>query len=63
MYISYTGIFINLCILFGGILKNPGVPQAIIDRVLKEQLGKGDDADWESDEDEEKGREIFVQTG
>jgi len=36
MYISYTGIFINLCILFGGILKNPGVPQAIIDRVLKE---------------------------
>ena len=58
MYISYTGIVINLCILFGGILNNPGMPQAMIDRVLKEQLGKGGDADWESDDDEEKGREI-----
>ena len=58
MYISYSGIVINLLILFGGILKNPGMPQAIIDRVLKEQLGKGEDADWESDDDEEKVKEV-----
>lgn len=54
LYISYTGLGINLLALFGGILKNPGIPQPIIDRILKEQLGKGDDADEESDEDDEE---------
>ncbi len=30
----------NLAMLFAGILKNPGIPQSLIDKILKEQLGK-----------------------
>ena len=26
VYFSYAGLFINICILFTGILKNPGIP-------------------------------------
>jgi len=32
---AYAGIIFNLYLLFGGILKNPGVPQSYIDRELK----------------------------
>ena len=31
----------NISCLLIGILKNPGIPQAIIDSKLKDQLGKG----------------------
>ncbi len=48
-FITYTGIFLNLLSLFGGILWNPGMPQAIIDRKLKEQLGKGEGSSEEED--------------
>ena len=33
----------NLFFLFAGILKNPGIPQQHIDRILKEKLGKVED--------------------
>ena len=33
----------NLGMLFMGILNNPGIPQRHIDRLLKEQQGKGED--------------------
>jgi len=26
MYVSYVGLAVNLFVLFGGILKNPGIP-------------------------------------
>ena len=39
----YFCIGLNLFALFGGILKNPGIPQALIDRILKEESGKGED--------------------
>ena len=48
----YSIIALNLLILFGGILKNPGVPQIYIDRILKEQMGKGEDADASSEEED-----------
>ena len=48
----YSIIGLNLLVLFGGILKNPGVPQIYIDRILKEQMGKGEDADASSDEED-----------
>lgn len=32
-------------VLIGGIVKNPGIPQRHIDRILKEQQGKGEDDD------------------
>ena len=37
-------IALNLFLLFAGILKNPGIPQHYLDRILKEQQGKGEDA-------------------
>ena len=40
-------IIMNLLVLFGGILKNPGIPQKYIDRILKEQQGKGEEGDDE----------------
>lgn len=58
MYISYFGICINLLSLFGGIFKNPGMPQPVIDRILKEQLGKGENAIFSSEDDEEKCLEL-----
>ena len=36
LILSYTSISINLALLFGGNLVNPGIPQAIIDYKLKE---------------------------
>ena len=54
MYISYVGLALNFLVLLGGILKNPGIPQPIIDKILKDQLGKGDDVDESSEDDEEK---------
>ena len=36
MYVSYAGLALNLLVLFGGILKNPGIPQPIIDKILKD---------------------------
>lgn len=54
IYISYTGLAINFLVLIGGILKNPGIPQPIFDKILKDQLGKGDDGDESSEDDEEK---------
>jgi hypothetical protein len=36
MNVSYVGLALNLFILFGGILKNPGIPQPIIDKILKD---------------------------
>ena len=56
IYCSYAGLAINFLILIGGILKNPGIPQAIIDKILKDQLGKGDDVDESSEDDEEKSK-------
>ena len=43
--ISYCCIIFNLFLLFGGILGNPGVPQAYIDKLLKSKEGKGDDSE------------------
>jgi hypothetical protein len=40
LYICYGGIGLNLLVLFGGILKNPGIPQVVIERLLKERMGK-----------------------
>ena len=37
----------NLFSLFGGILKNPGIPQAYINRILKEEEGKGEEGEVE----------------
>ncbi len=54
LYVSYTGLAINLLVLFAGVLKNPGIPQPIFDKILKDQLGKGDDVDESSEDDEEK---------
>ena len=34
----YAGLIANLGVLFAGILKNPGIPQIYIDRLLKEQM-------------------------
>ena len=34
----YAGLIANLGVLFAGILKNPGIPQIYIDRILKEQM-------------------------
>ena len=48
----YSLIAFNLLVLLGGILKNPGVPQIYIDRILKEQMGKGEDADKSSEEED-----------
>jgi len=31
----------NILALLSGILKNPGIPQQVIDNILKNQLGKG----------------------
>lgn len=56
MYISYSCLVINFLVLLGGILKNPGIPQPIIDKILKDQLGKGDDIDDSSEDDEEKSK-------
>ena len=50
-FITYAGICLNLLSLFGGILWNPGMPQAIIDRKLKEQLGKGENDGSSEEED------------
>ena len=36
MNVSYVGLTLNLLVLFGGILKNPGIPQPIIDKILKD---------------------------
>ena len=47
----YMGIYFNLFLLFGGILKNPGIPQIYIDRLLKEQMGKGEKEQEEEDEE------------
>ena len=38
-------VVLNFAVLWGGILKNPGIPQRYIDRILKEQQGKGEDED------------------
>lgn len=54
MYVSYVGLAVNLFVLFGGILKNPGIPQPIIDKILKDQLGKGEDDESQSSEDDEE---------
>ena len=35
VYFSYAGIAANLLVLVAGILKNPGIPQKVIDRILK----------------------------
>ena len=40
-------IALNLFSLFAGILKNPGIPQAYIDRILKEEQGKGEQIELE----------------
>ena len=48
----YSLIIFNILVLFGGILKNPGVPQTYIDRILKEKSGKGEDAEAESEEED-----------
>jgi hypothetical protein len=37
VYFSYGGLIANIMVLFAGILKNPGIPQPVIDRVLKER--------------------------
>ena len=37
-WIQYCGIALNLGLLFAGILKNPGIPQTLIDRLLKRRL-------------------------
>ena len=37
----------NVILLFTGILKNPGIPQRLIDRLLKEQQGKGEAVEME----------------
>ena len=39
----YFCVSLNLLTLFTGILQNPGIPQRHIDRLLKEQMGKGED--------------------
>lgn len=56
----YFCVFANICILFGGILQNPGIPQQLIDRILKEQMGKGEDEDQEM-EDLESGKTTTSQ--
>lgn len=38
---AYFLIFIDNAFLLTGILKNPGIPQAIFDNYLKLQIGKG----------------------
>ena len=35
--ISQSGLAINILILLAGILKNPGIPQSHLDRILKEK--------------------------
>jgi hypothetical protein len=45
--ISAFLIFHNIFILLVGILKNPGIPQQIIDNLLKNQMGKGESTDLE----------------
>ena len=47
----YSGIALNLLLLFGGILKNPGIPQIYIDKLLKNQMGKGEKEGDEADEE------------
>eukprot|EP00352_Strombidinopsis_acuminata_P004725 CAMPEP_0176357768 /NCGR_PEP_ID=MMETSP0126-20121128/15037_1 /TAXON_ID=141414 ORGANISM="Strombidinopsis acuminatum, Strain SPMC142" /NCGR_SAMPLE_ID=MMETSP0126 /ASSEMBLY_ACC=CAM_ASM_000229 /LENGTH=74 /DNA_ID=CAMNT_0017711573 /DNA_START=414 /DNA_END=638 /DNA_ORIENTATION=- len=54
LYFKYSVQFMvitNLFVLFAGILMNPGIPQVVIDRILKEQMGKGEEGDH-SDEEE-----------
>ena len=36
--LSCCGIAFNIFVLFTGILKNPGIPQVYLDRILKEKL-------------------------
>merc|ERR1740139_1661127 len=36
-WISQAGLTTNILILFTGILKNPGIPQSYLDRILKEK--------------------------
>lgn len=45
----------NILALLTGILQNPGIPQQIIDRILKEQLGKGTE---NKEEDIEAGQDM-----
>jgi hypothetical protein len=42
IYLCYFTIALNVYCLFAGILKNPGIVQTIIDRKLKDQIGKGE---------------------
>jgi hypothetical protein len=39
----------NILALLSGILKNPGIPQQVIDNILKNQLGKGSQTKTEDD--------------
>ena len=52
LYACYLGLATNLFVLFAGILKNPGIPSAVVKRLLKERLGKSQSGEGElSDED------------
>lgn len=54
LYIVYAGLVFNILVLFAGILKNPGMPQKVIKRILKERLGKSQTGEGElSDEADE----------
>ncbi|TNV71248.1 hypothetical protein FGO68_gene15896 [Halteria grandinella] len=43
----------NIIALLTGILQNPGIPQPIIDKILKKQFGKGKDAQSEDIESQQ----------
>ena len=52
----------NLLCLLAGILKNPGIPQRHIDRILKEKMGKGEDDEEDIEmQDMESGATIKSQ--
>lgn len=53
LYICYGGIGLNLLFLFAGILKNPGIPQVVIERLLKERMGKSQTGEGDLSEPEE----------
>jgi hypothetical protein len=53
LYTCYAGLALNLFVLFAGILKNPGIPQLVIKRMLKERLGKSQSGEGDLSSDEQ----------
>ena len=47
LFMVYTGLFFHIIVLLTGILKNPGIPQKVIKRILKERLGKSQTGEGE----------------